>query len=106
MDSKTADGQADEIWISKLDLDYAYGQLRLSNGAMDLCIFAVTVGNFFGYCLFLKGFYGLAAIPTIFQEKVVQTLEITYPPWLNDLIVIIKGSKQNAWTNWLTFSQN
>ena len=27
---KIADGPADEIWTSKLDLDYAYGQLSLS----------------------------------------------------------------------------
>ena len=27
---KIADGLADEIWISKFDYDYAYGQLKLS----------------------------------------------------------------------------
>ena len=39
---KIADGPADEIWISKFDLDYTYGHLQLSKRAMDLCIFAVT----------------------------------------------------------------
>ena len=39
---KIADGEEDEIWISKFDLDYAYGQLPLSKNARDLCIFAVT----------------------------------------------------------------
>ena len=66
---KIADGPANEIWISNFDLDYAYGQLKLSRRAMDLCIFAVTGGNFTEYYRFLKGFYGLADIPTIFQEK-------------------------------------
>ena len=33
---KIADGPADEIWISKLDLDYAYGQLLLSREARNL----------------------------------------------------------------------
>ena len=33
---KIADVEADEIWISKFDLDYAYGQLLLSKNAMDL----------------------------------------------------------------------
>ena len=42
---KIADGPADEIWISKFDLDYAYGQLLLSREARNLCIFAVTGGN-------------------------------------------------------------
>ena len=43
---KIADGPADEIWISKLDLDYAYGQRILSRAARNLCIFAVTGGTF------------------------------------------------------------
>ena len=46
---KIADGEEDEIWISKFDLDYAYGQLPLSKIARDLCIFAVTGGNFTGW---------------------------------------------------------
>ena len=33
-----ADGPVDEIWKSKFDLDYAYGQLQLSKRAMDQCI--------------------------------------------------------------------
>ena len=53
---KIADGPADEIWTSKLDLDYAYCQLLLSREARNLCIFAVTGGNFTGYYRFLKGF--------------------------------------------------
>ena len=46
---KIADGETDLIWISKLDLDYAYGQMQLSKHAMDLCIFAITGANFTGY---------------------------------------------------------
>ena len=53
---KIADGPADEIWASKLDLDYAYGQLILSREAQNLCIFAVTGGDFTGYYRLLKGF--------------------------------------------------
>ena len=49
---KIAEGPADEIWIPKFDLDYAYGQLQLSKRAMDLCIFSVTGGNFTGYYRF------------------------------------------------------
>ena len=69
---KVSDGPADEIWISKFVLDYAYGQLHLSKRAMDLRIFAVTGGNFTGYYRFLKGLYRLADIPTTFQEKIFQ----------------------------------
>ena len=91
---KIADGPADEIWISKFDLNYAYGQLLLSREARNLCIFAVTGGNFTGYYRFLKGFYGLADIPTIFQEKIDQSLENKHPAWLDDIIVVTKGSKE------------
>ena len=91
---KIADGPADEIWISKFDLNYAYGQLLLSREARNLCIFAVTGGNFTGYYRFLKGFYGLADIPTIFQEKIDQTLANKHPAWLDDIIVVTKGSKE------------
>ena len=59
----------------KFDLDYAYSQLKLSNRAMDLCIFAVTGGNFTDCYRFLTGFNGLADIPTFCQEKVDQILE-------------------------------
>ena len=91
---KIADGPADEILISKFDLDYAYGQLKLSRRAMDLCIFAIIGGNFIGYYRFLKSFYGLADIPTLFQEKIDQTLENKHPAWLDDIIAVTKGSKQ------------
>ena len=72
---KIADGPADEIWISELDLDHAYGQLLLSREARNLFIFAITGGNFTGYYRFLKGFYGKADIPTYFQEKIDQKSE-------------------------------
>ena len=91
---KTADGPTDEIWISKFDLDYAYSQLQLSKRAMDLRIFAVNGGNFTGYYRFLKGFFGLADIPTYFQEQIDQTLENKHPAWLDNTIVVTKGSKQ------------
>ena len=85
---------ADEIWTSKLDLDYAYGQIILCKEAQNLCIFAVTGGDFTGYYRFLKGFYGLADIPTIFQEKIDQTLENKHPAWLDDIIIVTKGPKE------------
>ena len=55
---------------------------------------AITGGNFTGYYRFLNKFYGLADIPTIFQEKIDQTLENKHPAWLDDLIVVTKASKE------------
>ena len=61
--------------------------------ARDLCMFAVTGGNFTGYYRFLEGFYGFADIPTIFQEKFDQTLENKHPAWLDDILVVTKMTK-------------
>ena len=93
---KTADGPADEIWIPKFDLDCAHGQLLLSREARNLCIFAVTGGNFIGYYRFLKGFYGLADLPTIFQKITDQTLGNKHPAWLDDIIGATKRTTQKG----------
>ena len=93
---KKADGPADEIWASKLAWVYAYGQLILSREAQNLCIFAVTGGDYTGYYRFLKGFYGLADILTIFQEKIDQKLENKHPAWLDDIIIVTKDQRNNT----------
>ena len=56
-------------------------------------------GNFTGYYRFLKGFYGLVDIPTIFQEKIDQKLENKHPAWLDDIIEVTEGSKEQHKTN-------
>ena len=48
-----------KFFISKIDLDYAYGQMRLSEKTSRHCVFALTGGKFSGYYRFKKGFYGL-----------------------------------------------
>ena len=57
-----------------------------------MCIFTVTGGNSTDYYRFLKGFYGLADIPTIFQERIDTTLEHKHPAWLDDIIIVTKGN--------------
>ena len=56
-----------QLFISKIDLDYASGQMKLSEETSQQCVFAITKGKFSGYYRFKKGFYGLADVPTIFQ---------------------------------------
>ena len=41
-----------------------------------------------------KRIYGLADIPTIFQEKIEQTLENQHPAWLDDILIVTKGTKE------------
>ena len=77
-----------QLFISKIDLDYAYGQMKLSEETSRQCVFALTGGNFSGYYRFKKGFLGLADIPTIFQEKIDRTLEYCTPAWFDDIIIV------------------
>ena len=93
---KLSEEKAGEIHITKLDFDYAYGQLRLDEQTRNLCIFTVTGGEFTGYYRFLKRFYGLADIPTIFQKRIDKTLEFKHPAWLDDIIIVTKGSGENT----------
>ena len=50
--------------------------------------------KFYRLLPFPEGFYGLADIPTVFQDKIDQTLENKHPAWLDDIIVVTKGSKE------------
>ena len=56
----------DPIWISVVDLNYAYGQMKLDPETSKHCNFAMTGEKINGYYRFLKGFYGPADIATIF----------------------------------------
>ena len=58
-------------------------------------------GKFSGYYRFKKGFYGLADIPTIIQEKNDLLLEYSMAniTWLDDIIIVNRGSKQEHETN-------
>ena len=69
--------------------------MKLSEETSRQCVFALTGGNFSGYYRFKKGFYGLADIPTIFQGKIDRTLEYCTPTWLDEIIVVTRGSKQD-----------
>ena len=85
-------GKEGEILATKLDFDYAYGQIKLDENTKNLCIFTVTGGDFTGYYRFLKGFHGLADLPTLFQERIDTTLEHKHPAWLDDINIVTKGS--------------
>ena len=69
--------------------------MKLSVETSRQCVFALTRGNFSGYYRLKKGFYGLADIPTKFQEKIDRTVEYSTPGWLDDIIVVTRGSKQD-----------
>ena len=84
----------DPLWISVVDLDYAYGQMKLAPETSKHCNFAMTGEKINGYYRFLKGFYGPADIPTIFHEKIDRTLGHQTPVWLGDNIIVTRGTKE------------
>ena len=90
---RISEGPDGEILATKLDFDYAYGQIKLDENAKNLCIFTVTRGDFIGYYRFLKGFYGLADISTIIQERIDTTLEHKHPAWSDHIMIVTKGNK-------------
>ena len=92
--SELSKNESDPIWISVIDLDYAYGQMRLAPETSKHCNFAITGEKINGYYRFLKGFYGPADIPTIFQEKIDRTLGHQIPVWLDDIIIATRGTKE------------
>ena len=45
-----------QLFMSKIDLDYAYGQMKLSEETSRQCAFVLTGGKFSGYYRFKKRF--------------------------------------------------
>ena len=62
--------------------------------ASDLCIFTKIGGNFISYYRFLKGFYGLADVPTRFQERIDQTMKNKHTAWPDEILVVTKITKE------------
>ena len=58
-----------QLLISKIDLGYAYGLMKLSEETSRQCVFAITGWQFSGYYRLKKESYGLADVLTIFQAK-------------------------------------
>ena len=74
--------------MSKIDLDYAYEQAKLSAEASRHGVFSIIGSDFTGHYRFKKGFYGLSDIPTVFQEHIDKVLEFKTPVWLDDIICV------------------
>ena len=68
--------------------------MKLAPETSKHCNFAMTGEKINGYYRFLKGFYGPADIPTIFQEKIDRTLGHQTTVWLDDIIIVTRGTKE------------
>ena len=83
------------LYISTIDLEYAFGQISLHPETRKHCNIAIIGGGgATGYYQFKKGFYGLSDMPTIFQEKIDKTLEHKTPAWQDDIIIVTRSTPQ------------
>ena len=76
--------------ISKIDLDYAYDQIKSSEETSRQCVFAITGGNVSGYNRFNKGFNGLADFNHKIEEKCSTALD--------DIIVVTPADREREKT--------
>ena len=81
-----------DVWLWKIDLDYAFGQAKLSKKAAKHCVFSIIGGDFTGHYRFKNSFYGLSDFPTVIQEHIDTVLEFKTPVWLDDIICLTNGS--------------
>ena len=89
--AKITKGDGD-IWMSKIDLNYAYGQAKLSTEAAKHRVFSIIGGDFTRHYRFKTGFYCLSDIPTVLQEHIDKVLEFKTPVGLDDIICVTNGS--------------
>ena len=78
---KISEEKEGEIWITTLDFDYDYSQIKLNEETKKLFIFAVTGGEFMGHYFFLIKIFGLGDILTISKERIDKTIESKQPAW-------------------------
>ena len=67
--------------------------MKLAKESSKHCVIAITGEKLNDYYRFKKGLYSLADIPTIFQEKIDRTLEYSTKAWLDDIIIVTRGTR-------------
>ena len=70
----TSAPKEEKVWFTKLDLNYAFSQLPLSELTSKHCNFNIVGGKATGTYRFKTGFYGLTDMPTEFQKAMDRTL--------------------------------
>ena len=81
--------------MSKIDLEYAYGQEKLSREAAKHCVFSKFWDNFTGHYRFKKGFYRLSESPTVFQEHIDKVLDLKTPVWLDNIVCVTNDTNRD-----------
>ena len=64
-----------DVWLTSLDLKYAFSQIPLSDEVSRRCNFIIVCGEQTGTYRFKTGFYGLTDMPKKFQKAMDNTLQ-------------------------------
>ena len=95
---RTKKNKTGTIYISKIDLKYAYSQIPLHKETQKHCNFNILGGNATGTYRFINGFYGLTDMPATFQKVMDYTLNniTSAHAFLDDIIIIAKGTHEDC----------
>ncbi len=96
---KIATNRDQQLWASKIDFKYAFGQAKLAKETSKHCVFAIVGGRATGHYRFVRGFYGLADMPVVFQEKLDRVLQNKFPAWHDDILVITRGKVEDHYND-------
>ena len=77
-----------------MDIEYAYGQTKLTEITSRQFNLAVNGGNMNGHYRFKEKVYGLSDIPTSFRAKIDQTLNDETPLRLDDVLEVTREDKE------------
>ena len=69
-----------QLFISKIDLDYAYGQIKLSEETSRQCLFATIGGKFSGYYRFKKSFTVSPIYSQYFKKQLTEHSNTAHQP--------------------------
>ena len=80
------------LFISTMDLKYAFGQIKRHSETTKPCVAAIVGGTSTGLYRFKKGFYGLADMPVVFLPKIDRVLDGIAQASEYDKIKVTRGS--------------
>ena len=82
------------VWLTSLDLKYAFSQLPLDESVSKHCNFSIACREFTGTYRFKTGFYGLTDMPKEFQKAMDNTIQGIQGVFcfLDDILIVPKSS--------------
>ena len=83
-------------FFTSLDMNYAYGQVKLSENTAKHCNFQIIGGEATGVYRFKTGFYGLTTMPTEFQRIMDTTLAgiANTFAFIDDILIVTRGDEE------------